>query len=570
MDWEKVLKELKEMGEVPKPGTKEYGKWLGQADFFQFLLDSTVEDVPIYVSGKGIYIYSLLVEQKLLRGDYVTDLMDWQCAPGSTWGYGYSFTSKGHPKNIRILEPFNGPANVLRKAMPLTFLRDYEGRIDQRMYVEISQVLAHLHGLHLDEPRNAYCRLNKEGDVDEIIKIHYLPEEIVVTIRRDVLDFHLFISKTVLVRCFDVTRCYDWTAIHAGDRKETTLSDQTNEIYARHGIIHKDKKPQAAWSRGFQIIRNKQPRKKMLRILEGKELEPKKYEKFIAHDWKNKRIAECSCDPRELASYFVKSDKPFQITPAFFKPDVLLKYKSDPEKYKLSQRSITCRNSWHLKTYDINEKGQVTTYLCYLGALPHSEQLHWKQYNEKPKAPISERAYKTDFLGEWDLAYDPLSALRGSLKKLEEAKKEIWHCPDENLFTQLNYVVSNSLKEWSDEIDTLDKLVIEGLRPPYLKKLAKSMNCYDEKLAPIKLLKQILVKKGIDQGEIDIIISPLTDIHHLRTKFSGHIGGQEAKQIRKELISNHGSLKNHFRNILERVDQAIKEILELTTKGYLD
>ncbi|MFX0197884.1 MAG: hypothetical protein ACFFCW_17315, partial [Candidatus Hodarchaeota archaeon] len=229
----------------------------------------------------------------------------------------------------------------------------------------------------------------------------------------------------------------------------------------------------------------------------------------------------------------------------------------------------TCRNAWHLKTYDINEKGQVSTYLCYLGHLPHSEQLHWKQYNEEPKAPISERAYKTDFLGQWDLSYDPLSALKSSLKKLEEAKKEIWNCPDERLFAQLNYVVSDSLKEWSDEIDTLDKLVIEGLRRPYLKRLAKSMNCNDEKLGPIKLLEQILVKKGGDQEEVNMIISPLTDIHHLRTKFSGHIGGKEANQIRKELISKHGNLKNHFRNILERTDKAIHEILELTYKGGL-
>ena len=64
---------------------------------------------------------------------------------------------------------------------------------------------------------------------------------------------------------------------------------------------------------------------------------------------------------------------------------MLLKYKKDPEKYLLEDRSITARNSWYLKTYDINAAGQVHTYLIYLSHLPYEEQVYWKSANEAPK-----------------------------------------------------------------------------------------------------------------------------------------------------------------------------------------
>lgn len=54
--------------------------------------------------------------------------------------------------------------------------------------------------------------------------------------------------------------------------------------------------------------------------------EPKQYVSFIAHDWKNSQVRECSCDPDQLGNYFVKSDWPFSTSPAFFRPEVLLKY----------------------------------------------------------------------------------------------------------------------------------------------------------------------------------------------------------------------------------------------------
>lgn len=54
----------------------------------------------------------------------------------------------------------------------------------------------------------------------------------------------------------------------------------------------------------------------------------------------------------------------------------------------LEERSITCRNAWDLPTFDINEAGQVHTYICYLAKLPYEDQLYWKSFNEWPRGPF--------------------------------------------------------------------------------------------------------------------------------------------------------------------------------------
>ena len=91
---------------------------------------------------------------------------------------------------------------------------------------------------------------------------------------------------------------------------------------------------------------------------------------------------------------------PFETSPIFFKPGVLDKYKNDTDKYTLKERFIDCRGGWYLKTYHINEQGQVHTYACYLSLLPYEEQVYWKSFNENPRGPISKTAVQTDFKGK--------------------------------------------------------------------------------------------------------------------------------------------------------------------------
>jgi len=558
-----ILDEIQSLSIIPEFGTNEYKEYLKQKEFIKFLLDINRNELPVYISHHGMFINSLFFPSKYLKENYIDNLLKWNfCSDDLLSGYGYHFY-KGK-KRIKIFKPLEfGVPDLLKKAKPFILLRYFEGRIGKKSYIEICSFFIQLHNLHFIDEKNAYYVLNKSGEIEEIIKIYYLQDYIIVTINKNLLDIHLFLTNSVLLRFFNRKIYHDWSFItREKKREEYKLIDEDHEIFANRIIIFNEKdSPIASSLRGFNIIRNYQSYRRIISILNSNE-ELNKYEKFIAWDWKNKRIAECSCDPNELCNYFVKSNKPHEMSPVFFKPEVILKYKQDAEKYSICNNLISCRGIWGIP-FEVNEVGQIYTYLIYLSGIPYSEQLYLKSYNENPKAGISEKSIKENFRGEFDLTYEPLSELKESLHILQNSKSELWSCNNEELYNILNYPLSDSLEEWQNEIHNLDKLVIEGLNNSYIKKLSKSLNCYKENLGSIKLLKEILISKNFNNDEITIIIRPLCEIHFLRTKFFAHRKSEKTDNIRKEIIKKYNDLKNHFYNLIKSVDNSIKLLINI-------
>lgn len=159
----------------------------------------------------------------------------------------------------------------------------------------------------------------------------------------------------------------------------------------------------------------------------------REYATFKIFDRKNAREVETSCSPEYLSNYFVKSDLPWEISPAFFKPEILHRFKADPEKYDLEDRRITCRGAWYLKSYDVNEEGLVHAYIGDLAQLPIVEQRYWQSFNVWPKGTISLRAEKADIHGDWDITYDPLNSLKDAIGQLDAAAPEWWKPRGEDL-----------------------------------------------------------------------------------------------------------------------------------------
>jgi hypothetical protein len=320
-----------------------------------------------------------------------------------------------------------------------------------------------------------------------------------------------------------------------------------------------------SYSRGFQLVDLSIPKERIVNRVWGRPIDeaPKKYCSYIAHDWKNKVISEISCDPNCLSNYFTESDLPFEITPAFFKPEVLSKYKTDRAKYKLDSRCVSCRGAWHLENFDINSAGQVHTYLIYLSRLPYEEQLHWKQYNEKPKAPLSERAIKTDFEGQFYEEYDPLPSLKRKLDQLHSYGAPWWVLRDESAPDKVHYPYTESKDEWAEEILNLDQLLVEGLQEKWLRKKAKELGCNpDARLRALKLLEAILVSLGFEEDHAREIMTPFHVVHNLRSTLKGHTSGTEAENERKTALKEHGSFRKHFENICSSCDESVEIISE--------
>ncbi len=546
-------------GLIKVPDSQEaYATWIEQNDIIPFL-EIEIEDeyVILFASHEFTYIESLLIPKKKISSKELEKLKDWQPIPRSSWGIWSG-------SKVWIQPALAGEqSSLLQQGEQLYYAREFEGDSDLRYYYELPQKMAHILGIHFILARMAWCKLDHLGDVVEVVKLLESENEHTyyrfLVMRRDALAEYMGLTKTQLLRRFDFTR-YKPSSFNGWNAQNLTDMPIHPSIFGKFGIIP----GYASYTRGIQIAPFALSQKEVNKRHGFSSFrEKRQYASFIALDVKNKRIAELSCDPKKLDSYFTDTGQPFQITPAFFKPEVLIKYKTDHEKYILKDRSILCRGSWSLEKYDINEAGQVHTYLKYLSYLPYEEQLHWRQYNEAPKTGISKRAFATDIQGMWFSEYEPLNSLKSKLDKLNKGRVEWWKLKGTNNFDKVHYPFSTSQKEWADEILGLDQLLVEGLNEKWLRKKAESLG---QKPVPqlrfLKLLELCLVGLGFEADHAYELLSPFQILHDLRSKVKGHVEGEEAKKIIKDLKRKHGSFREHYKALVTSLDESLQKITE--------
>jgi len=555
-----IKKYLQEQDPLPE-NNEERKKWFEMGDVIQFLLGSRENMVPIYVSSDNIFVYSLIVSEDKFRENYITDLLNWNFSPAN----GYSYCISGN--QTYLCGPMdNTGSKILDGSMPIFFLRDIPG---EPLFLEINQEITHILGVFWLKNKNAFCKINELGDYTEIATMD--DNDITLcTLKREELDFYLFLSKSVLIRVFDIVRTSDGFNYPRNKIENKYYEDNQEETFTNYtAYYNKEETLTNAILRGFQIIRNKTSDEGMLKKAWGEE--EREYESFIIHDLKHDKIHECSSNPKNLGNFLfgsVKSDLPFEISPVFFRPEVLAKYKQNPEKYTIEYNRINCRGSWSLK-YDINDEGQVFVYIKDISGLPYLEQQYWRSFNEKPKAGISKRAFKSDFMGDWHLDYDPLFSLKNILNefpsiKILGSKFSIWEMPKPNRTKNikfLNYVVTDSTKEWEDQILVLHQILVEGLNSKTIKKIANNYKCRESGLKSVKQLVNCLNVLKISKTDIETINGPLLELIHLRSKIVAHATDEEYPE---------GDLKLHYKELLERCDESMRKLADIINQGLLN
>jgi hypothetical protein len=317
------------------------------------------------------------------------------------------------------------------------------------------------------------------------------------------------------------------------ERREGFIRKPEIEIYAKRVLFGELSKPLASLLRGFQVLRADE-RGAVDRLLGT---EAPQYESFIIQDWRNGKIKEWSADPKQLGNYFVDSNLPYETSPVFFKAEVLARYQHDPARFKIGDRRIECRGAWSLQ-YDINNEGQVHTFISHLGRLPLQEQRYWKVFNVNPKAPISERSFKTDFEGQWDVSLDPLRSLKSSIASFPKTDGfgracPVWQLP--NLpktrdLDSLNYVVTDSPLEWEQQISRLAQIAVEGLNADYINRLADKLGVRDQKLKSGKQLARVLEKIGLTKQEVNNITGPFAELWDMRSNKVAHPGKNHSRR----------------------------------------
>jgi hypothetical protein len=541
-------------------GDEEFCEWLKFQDVQQFLLaNRTSEDFVLYGSLEYAFVYGIAVPAASVNPPDIEDLIQWDCNPTGGWGVAVQPTQ---PPRVWVEPPLHGSRSItLKGGEQLLFHRDFEGRIGpKKSYVELLQKLTQILGIHYLPECKAYCRLDEHGDIEEIVRVIEVAERgehyggTIISCNRKALDHYLALTDAAIVQMFDFTR---FRPSHfrgwKGDRERHVLDP---DLFCNWHI----EPGYAGYMRGCQVVRP-QISKEQAAMADwpfGLDKE-KQHASFIAFDWKHDVVQEISCSPDSLANYFTESDLPFETTPAFFKPGVLSKYKADADKYTIAQRSITCRGAWHLQTYDINDAGQVHTYLVYLQHLPYAEQLYWKSYNERPKGTLSKRAIKTDFEGEWDLQYDALDSLKDCLGTLNRNQVPWWTIRNKGLLERVQYPATTAAEEWANELLLLDQLVVEGFETKWLRKKAQEMaRPIQEPMASLRLAEECLTGLGI--GDAEQVLRPLKTLHGLRSKLKGHASGDEALAITKRTLEEARTFREHYKSLCQECDESMRTI----------
>ena len=555
-----VEQSLQSLSAVRKRADDRYTQWLQCGDALRWFAATSSGLVPIAVWMGHVYVYSVLVPAKALTDDLWKDISEWSLSAPSGWGYSIALNDSS-PGQARLTSPIEGTGSrALDQGYPLVFLRYFDGRSRRKGYPEVNQHIAHILDVHWMQDRSSYSRLDERGDFDDLVPIKNDDEGTIVAISLDALEPYMLLTDSVLVRLFDIPRAESWRDVSWEKRGERLIHKPSAGIYAKLVSVSDSDGPVASKLRGFQVVKRRQSDKALLAALKGESPQPRQFESFIALDFRNERVHECSCDPAALGNYFVESALPYETSPAFFNAEVLARYKQDPDKYEIEGRVISCRGGWHLQ-YDINDEGQVHAYLIDLSRLPHAEQVYWKAFNEQPRTGISHRAYTTDFLGEWDEEYDPLVSLKQRLAEFPATGSglTLWK-PDEGALSRLTHVVTESKKEWEDAILNLAKLIVDGFRPKVIGRIANHLGCRDKRLGSIKQLSRCLDAVGADSDVVSEVMDPLTELWSIRSR------GGIAHRGRTDITQT----KAHFRDLLARCDRAIEKLTDIFGSGGLD
>lgn len=384
---QKIFKSLTKLGKLPDMNRDS---WLENArDGASFIIQNLANDdeaVLFALGGREIYIHSFLISSEIMKQLDHESLKTIEVSEKDSWRI------ENSSKDLVVLySPFEDLSVLMRSgAEKLVYLREFLAARDFNSPIEINQKLIHALDLHYMEERSAYCRINESGDIESVITVcqEKGPVTHVVTIQREYLEDYMILSGTSLLTHFffdrlvpgEVSGCEYW------NHPQKDIFPSEYSYYCFRIIPEK-----ASETEGYVVSHPNRSHKDVAKKWGWcGDSSNRQYADFKIFDWKNNRCIETSASPDHITNYFTNSDLPWEISPRFFSTEVLVRYKNNRQKYIIDDRSIICTGGWTLKSYDINDAGQVFAYIGDLAKLPYKEQKYWKIHNEWPNEIIYE------------------------------------------------------------------------------------------------------------------------------------------------------------------------------------
>lgn len=558
-----LLDEISRFNQEPSDHVS-FEEWIAAKDQLDFLNYNAQDDELILYAAAGgrFFVHGVAIKRDLLFPLDKSDLVEWS---GNPYDSRAGYNSGSHDPKIWIDEGclLHG-SKTMKNAQQLVFMRVFEGLHEDSTYCEILQEFLHMSDIHWRDELSSYCCFDENGDFDCVVSVTIgsdLDEVSLVSIQREPLELYLAASDSILVRMFDFT-CTQRGKFDGWPNEPEKQFFESDGLFYRQKIDSKE----AGYTRGMQVVPMSRPKADIFSAYHNKWFgrQEEDYVEFLACDWRNEKEARISTDPDATTNYFEahKNSLPFETSPAFFRPEVLSKYKSDRDKYVYDEvnRTISCRDQWMLKSIDVNEAGQVHAYICDLRMLPHQEQLHWLSYNESGKTGISKRSLEADFEGRWDSDTDSLQDIRQILERWDRNNAPWWKLRRKKLLNQTTAPRTESRDEWGRSFLDLSHLIIEGLVPKAIKGELDNANVSYQAERSIALLEKLLVAKSLLKP--DEKLDGLKSVNHFRNKTSAHVKGSQFDKISKGALQSYGSYSNHFLDVCKTVSAELLLIEE--------
>ena len=562
-----LLDRLVQANAVPKDNDA-FLTWITGAAHLRLLQEDVDEDELIVAAmpATSSCLNTLVVHADDPRLKDLEALLEWSPNPYHFSAAEYNWTWSG---DRAWVEPNTGgwASNVPEDASTLVFGVGLDGTDDESAsYLELSQTFAHQVGIHWRSERTAHSRIDHRGDWDDIVSVtnKNASQHIgLVSFQRQTLDLHLVALSSVLVRSFEFTLYRPPFDLHVHDRPSAERLVRRSDY-----LLYREttKSGHYCHIRGVQIIRPALSAAEAHYLARHGHISPRAEEKpvdFIVQDIRNRRNVTVSTDHATTTTYFdaLSNDLPYETSPAFFRADVLSKYKADRDKYTVYDNHFTCRGGWGLKKYSINDAGQVAVYICDLRDLPREEQVYWAIFNELPRAGLSKSAITTDFLGEWPDEPTPLEAVIEVLERWRTKNLVWWSWVAEGEPSHLTVPRMGNRDEWAEAFLTLSQAVIEGFRVKALRSSLENIGAlFEQDNQSIKLLERLLHSKG--KLEVEEKLEALREINDVRVQAKAHATGGKGREIAKDAQANHGSYAAHYEHVCRKLAEELALIEE--------
>ena len=533
----------------PPNNAVEYEEWLQARRHLDLMRKNPSEDELIVCAiSRPVFIQTAVIGEHRLLDIDKDDLLSWSdLLRASAW---YNNTEQGE-FSIERDSGFMDP-KTLEDVQRLVFLRNFDGS-----YLEILQEYLHLTDSHWIPEQRAYCRYNELGDLDPIVSITAEKGTgPLASFKQEPLELYLAASNSVMVRLFDFILSPKGHFRGWSNQYVKTFS-QEDDFFYRQNI----EPGYASYTRGVQIIRPRRTRAEIFAALERDWYgDNEQWVEFLARDLFSGRVMKISTDPATTTHRGdPQSSLACDLSSAFFRPEVLLKYKADPDKYTVRTRRIACRSIWGL-SYDVNEAGQVHAYIYDLRRIPYQEQQYWASFNETPRGNISKRSFEQDFLAQWS-TLDPIDEIVALCRRWASSDLTFWKLGDEALLDRVSTPNTESRDEWAEAFLDLWKLVVEGFVVKAIRTTLDGQGIdYGKGDKSIALLSKLLANRAaVDPPKG---VPGLSRVNQIRTKGKAHFSGGEGRRIADEALEKHGTYAAHFNHVCEIVLEELKRVEE--------